>query len=866
MSDDARLVAVEAALASFADLEQPRPRLLAVGEGAIGRVERRVNQLLEARNAEGWQRPADPLDERARAVLGRSSELLSAILDNSPNVVFFKDSGGRYLLANQRYAEVFGLKLDEILGRTDHDLFSREIADSFRANDRAVLEADRVMRIEEQVPHDEGVHHFLVSKFPLRDKRGVVGVGGVAIDATEQRRAEAQIVLERRQLELMLDNVEAAVLVVDAETRQTRYANRAARQLAPIGEGTVCESVFCHQKGDHCPLLDLGGERVTRERTLRLSSGESIPVLKTASRMAFDGHPAVVETFVDVSALKEAQAELEIAKASIEVKNRHLEEAIAEARRSAREAEAGSAAKSSFVANMSHEIRTPMNGVVGMVGLLLESELTAEQRGFAETIRQSTEALLTIVDDILDFSKIEAGELSIDAQEFALREVLEDVLDLHALRAFRREVELTCFIDPCLPERLIGDSGRLRQILINLVGNAVKFTERGEVSLEVKLASADGDALKLLFEVRDSGIGIDPQEADALFQPFKQADSSTTRRFGGTGLGLSISKRLVELMGGSIGATGKVGAGSTFWFTVELEPAQCTNALNAAPRFVGRRALLVNRSAGARRQLATLLGASGFEVESVADVAGAMQRIAAAERANAGFDLALVEGQALEIHDALCRLEVPLLALLDFGVRLPLELSLADTTVLKKPVRASSLLDAVTKLVADRDSQPEPMVIVEERGASDEPIVDTPSEVRSASPRHVSRILVAEDNAVNQRVALKMLEKLGYQADVVGDGEQTLHALAQRRYDLVLMDCQMPILDGYEATRRIRDEGSAVLDHSVPVVAMTANALKGDRERCLAAGMDDHIAKPVRKQTLAAVLERWLSPSTSVSG
>jgi PAS domain S-box-containing protein len=862
--DDARLKALEGALEALV-LPDVAAVPLEVGEGALGRIERRVNELFEQRRG-----PTAALDERTHAALARAPQLLTSILDNSPNLIFLKDSGGRFMLANRRFAEVFGLEMEQIIGRTDHDLSPPEIADRFRANDRAVLKAAETMLLDEQAVHGGALHHYLSCKFPLRDDDGqVIGVGGVAIDVTERHEARREVERQRRQFEQLLENVEAAVLIVDVETRALLYANRAARELAGIGEegmqGSVCQSVFCRGDGEGCPLIDGHLERLTSERKLRLPSGRELPVLKTVVRMEYDGRPALVETFVDVSALKAAQAEAEQARQEVERKNvelarknRHLEQASASAERSAAEAAAASAAKSSFVANMSHEIRTPMNGVVGMTGLLLDTELSAEQRGYAEVVRGSAESLLMIINDILDFSKVEAGELTIDVQEFVLREVIEDVIDLHALRASQRGVELTCVIDQSLPARLEGDAGRLRQILTNLVGNAVKFTEDGEVSLEVKLAAAEAPGMKLLFEVRDNGVGIDPEQAERLFDPFKQADSSTTRRFGGTGLGLSISKQLAELMGGAIGATGEVGKGAMFWFTVVMRAPDAATTPAPFSGLRGKRVLLVDGSAGVRRQLSAVLNAAGCAVESANTSGAGQQRMAAAQRAGQGFDLAIVDCQALEaaLHGALREAALPLLVLVELGARPPIDAMIEGAPAVTKPVRASTLLAAVIQLLeAARDSRPQlPAVVVEQSS--------TPELVELSAPvgaSRAARILVAEDNLVNQRVALKMLQKLGWEADVVGDGEQALTALAKRRYDLVLMDCQMPVLDGYEATRKIRDEQSDVLDHSVPIVAMTANALKGDRERCIAAGMDDHVPKPVRKPMLAALLERWIS-------
>ena len=676
----------------------------------------------------------------------------------------------------------------------------------------------------------------------------------------ERARAEKVFDQRHRQHELALNAIGQGIHTLDLDGRIT-FENPASFKMLGWEAGALvgkqAHRMIHHTKAcgapypqRECPIYAVlrdGIPHRSSDEVFWRKDGTSFPVEYVSTPLR-DENGAIfgaVMVFSDITVRKLAEQELKTAKLA---------------------AEAANLTKSEFLARMSHEIRTPMNGVLGMTGLLLDGDLDPAQRGFAEIIRSSADALLTILNDILDFSKIEAGKLRFEQLDFELTETVESTVELLAEGAHAKGLELASAIAPDVPLRLRGDPGRLRQILTNLLGNAIKFTEHGAIVVRVSKDHETQTHARVRVRVEDSGIGISPKVQERLFQAFCQADGSTTRRFGGTGLGLAIAKELVTLMEGEIGVESEPGKGSAFWFAVQLEKQAGNDGVfeDLHRHFLDARVLAVDDNATNRRILCHQLRGWQVQAGSAASGAEALAMLRTAAGAGQPYDLALLDVQMLDMDGwTLARAvkadatiaSTRLVILTSFGRTFrPAELQAAGIEAhLVKPVKQSRLFDCLVRALARAGAESTVPVPAIPRGPA---VISEPR-----SPLGNVRILVAEDNVINQKVALGQLRKLGHRADAVASGFEVLAALKLLPYDVILMDCEMSEMDGYGATQAIR-QWEQVPERPCPwkaplyIIAVTAHAMHGDREKCLAAGMDDYLSKPIRTAELKAALER----------
>jgi signal transduction histidine kinase/DNA-binding response OmpR family regulator/HPt (histidine-containing phosphotransfer) domain-containing protein len=806
------------------------------------------------------RKKAEQAMREALADSARKSAILTATLDNTVQSISMYDARHRLVAFNRRFVEVTGLPVDFLAsGPSLRDILVRQI----QGGDVVVPEG---MSLPEDL--DAVADHWM-KKAPPPDKpytyervradgsvlelfSNPLPDGGfirVATDITERKKAEAELrraladtEAAEAQVRDILASLPVGVLVLDDARNidmwneaYSRYTGMPAEALARFRSLDDCSGHIW----DNFPHL----QTVPRE-TYVAERRERMFVKGTSMREVSFQHPRYDVQFI-TSPLKTGGA------VNVIVDISQQKQAEREALKARRDAEDANQAKSQFLAAMSHEIRTPMNGVLGMIELLKATRLDEEQSEMVSVVRESANSLLKIIDDILDFSKIEAGKIDIEQIELSPLQIVEGVAETLAAEARKKEIAIVTFVDPAVPDPLAGDAVRLRQILFNLVGNALKFTERGEVSISVALAAGDSTGVTLRFDVKDSGIGLETDQIARLFQPFMQADSSTTRRFGGTGLGLSISKHLVELMDGRIGVHSVPGQGSTFSFTVRLarRPAKAERMRYPLRR---QRLLVVDDSAVVRDLVSRYASDAGAETASAETATGALAELERAAAAGAPYQAAVIDmrlpdrdGWALgrEIHEraALAATRLVLITAFDEPDHRRRALAQGFSAYLTKPIRRSLLLSALV-----------PALDKEVSAKAEEPET-APSD---------ALVLVAEDNPTNRAVISKQLSKLGYRHEIYPDGRAALAAYSPDRHTVVLTDCHMPVMDGFALTAALRESESGGRRH-VPIIALTANALQGEAEKCLRSGMDDYIAKPASLAKLSAALRRWTVGSES---
>lgn len=692
----------------------------------------------------------------------------------------------------------------------------------------------------------------------------------VALEAETRKRARVEEDLRKseRKFKSIFEHSQVGIFRTRLSDGTYLECNRFLADLLGISDigpqtlGSISAANYYADPNQRRAVLDAARGNIVDSVELNMHRADGSTFVALFSAIIHPEENYLDGMLLDITDRKAAQEALTQAKAETEQANSSLREAVARANELAGKAEAANVAKSQFLANMSHEIRTPLNGVIGTSGLLLGTELDSTQHRYVDIIRSSGEGLLSVINDILDFSKIEAKKVQFESIEFDLYIMVESFCETMAMRAQEKGIELIFGIQPNTPRLLIGDPGRIRQIMTNIVGNAIKFTEKGEIIVTVSPASPRKKMAMVKIEVRDTGMGMSKESQKSVLQPFAQADGSITRKYGGTGLGLAISKHLAELMGGKMGFESKPGMGSTFWFTVALnrQDADETSemALPDAETIRGASVIIADASETNRVVLKGILDSWGIANDAAGSAEELMGRLENAARTGAPYNVAIVDVH-LPGSDSvdLCRCIRSNSAMQTMGLIAMVRLAELNESeqytragfnrCLPKPIGRSALFDCFVSVIS-QDKAVNQQSSKQERAPALQP--------RAENQRF--RILLAEDNETNQMVAEAMVETLGYRVDIVENGADAVKSLCEQDYDLVLMDCQMPVMDGYAATAMIRADGSGVRNPSIPIVALTANAMDSDRRQCQEAGMDDYLSKPVTAEAMATTLSKWL--------
>jgi two-component system sensor histidine kinase/response regulator len=762
-------------------------------------------------------------------------------MEGLDEMILVVDREYRYVIANRAFLKYRGVTREQLVGQLVPDFLGKDLFREIAKKKMDECFQGNVVKFEmrNQFP-GIGERDLLVSYFPIVGPAGIDRLVGVLQDITDRKRAEEALQYERAFTESIIDSLPDIFYVLDRRGQQLRWNKNFEKIVGYSREEFASLVPLANVVEEDRPLLiskmqeTFATGSATAEVHLLTKDGRKIPYILTAMRAVIGDKVYLVGTGVDITERKRTEVEL---------------------RRAMEAAESANRAKSEFVANMSHEIRTPMNGIIGMTELALDTPLSSEQRGYLTMVKDSGNDLLTLINDILDFSKIEAGKLSLDPTEFNLRDLLATTLRPLEVRASQKGLEIAYEAGPELPERVMGDAGRLRQVIVNLVGNAIKFTERGEVVVGVNVESQQDQNTLLHFTVRDTGIGIAPENRKAIFEAFTQADSSMTRTYGGTGLGLTISSRLVQMMNGKIWVESALGEGSTFHFTAQVGQAKAAAAESGPREVVSLRdlaVLVVDDNSTNRKILDAMLKHWLMRPEMASRGEEGLATLERAASAGTPFPLVLLDAQMPEMDGFTLAERIkhnPKLAgatimmLTSAGQRGDAarcrELRIA--VYLIKPIRQSELLEAILAALGKS---------LGKEGAT---VITRHTLLES---RRKLQILLAEDNAVNQQLALRLLEKRGHIVTIASNGSEALTLLKGSPFDLVLMDIQMPVMNGFQATAAIRKEEEATGKH-LPIIAMTAHAMEGDRERCIAAGMDGYVPKPIKPEDLIAAVENF---------
>ena len=818
--------------------------------------------------------------KQAEEELRESEEKYRTILASIEDGYFEVDFSGSFTFFNDSLCKILGYPKEELMGMNNRQYTDEENAKKLYHTFKTIYNTEDPTEgfYWEIIRKDGNKKNVEASVSLMKDTEGkAVGFRGVVRDITERKQAEEALRTSERSQKTIIDSAQSGIVLIDPKTHVIIEANPTAVEMIGASKeditGKVCHQYICPSEVGRCPITDLGQDVDNSERVLLRANGESVPVLKKVVPITLNGRQYLLDSFIDISHLK------------------RTEEAL---RKAKEDAEVASSAKSEFLANMSHEIRTPMNGIIGMTELALDTDLNREQREYLDMVKMSADSLLNIINDILDFSKIEARKLELEEIDFDLRNTLENAADTLALKANEKGLELTCHIKPDVPTALMGDPARLRQVIVNLAGNSIKFTEKGEVVIQVEMEKETDASAKLHFMISDTGIGIPPDKIESIFNSFEQADGSTTRRYGGTGLGLSISRQLVELMGGNIwvespsncrlknekseiqnnrqspslnnqysilNSQSKAGPGSTFHLTVRFG----LNRLKEVKTLPSGRfdlsdvpVLIADDNFTNRIVLQEMTASLGLVPALTVDGKEAIDRLNEAYDSGKPYRLLLLDLQMPELDgfDVAKKIkETPLGD--DLKIILLTSLGrkgdaarcrkLGISGYLSKPIKQSELLDAI-------------MMAIGTPGREDTTVI-TRYTVQEA--RNKLNVLVAEDNPINQRLVIELLKTRGHRVALASNGKEAIEAIEEEDFDLVLMDVQMPDMDGLTATREIRKmevhPQSSIFNrqYSIPIIAMTAHAMKGDRDKCLESGMDGYVSKPINVEELFGVIDKF---------
>lgn len=774
-------------------------------------------------------------------------------IESTPDVIFMKDLEGVYRGLSKSTAVLAGFNsAEEMIGKTDFDIYQKESAETFVAQDKIVMETGKESLVEDWLEHPtKGLIKIETLKAPLYDEEGVlIGIQGISRDITQKYNYEKTIRTQQAQLTAVIDNIPFPIWLKDTNGNYLLVNKSYGDSLSLSKSDLVGSSPIDLARRDETIDKEIAKQFVEEDRRIIedkvvVHSSNHVNYhgqefyLEITKSPVFDGEGNVIGIAgisVDVTAHKAYEDELMNAKKIAELANK---------------------TKSEFLANMSHEIRTPMNGVMGFIQLLSDTDLNEEQKDYVEEAKKSSEILLKLLNDILDLSKIEAGKMTMENISFNIRYVVEDVATLASSNAAKKGIEINALCHSNIPERVIGDPGRLKQILNNFVNNAVKFTEEGEINLSVKLLEQEENRVKFLFEVEDTGIGISEEHKSKIFEAFTQADSSTTRKYGGTGLGLTISKNIVEMMNGEIWVESEPDSGSKFSFTGVFEIDETIEEKEKPSnrkQLENLNLLIVDDNKTNLKVLSHYLGEFGIKTIEAMNANEAMKMLTKSKQK---IDIVLTDycmpfENGIELTNNIHKIEkyknLPIVLLTSRAQRGDYRAVKENNLrgYLPKPIRRNDLIECISMIVSESKD-----------GLHSDKEVITRHTIKEKHMTEDIKILLVEDVPLNQKLTIKMMNKAGYSCDVANNGTEAIHAFENKKYDMIFMDCQMPVMDGYTATAKIRKIEKEKKLKLIPIIALTANAMHGDVKDCEKAGMNDYIPKPIHFETLTEKIKKY---------